>query len=110
MSQLRTGTLGFRWSVNGVACSAFGTCTIQAASAEVKGEEYKVKNAAGETIIWYGYDPETVLNASYIVLGASANISASVTKPGFGDLITVTDTLSAITGTFVVQSSKVSLT
>jgi hypothetical protein len=102
------GNLSFRWSVNGIAISGVNG-SLQKASSESVGEEYTIKDAAGKTQTWLGYDPKEVLDFELIVSAAGSSISASAVKPSFGDVLTVTDTLNNLTGSFVCQSAKIEL-
>jgi hypothetical protein len=101
------GSLGIRWAIGGVTSTAFGSSQLDSLSVESEGETYIVKNAAGSSIIRYDYDPQFKIAATYTVTGASANTSASITRPVKGDLITLADTLNQITGSGIVDTSKI---
>jgi len=104
------GSLGMKWSINGVTCSAFGNYAMQSGDVEDTGEEYTVKDAAGNTVIWYGYDHKRMANFEYIVTAASATITASITAPSFGTFLTVTDSVlstNPLTGSYIAVSSTV---
>src|ERR1700754_943873 len=90
MAQLRSN-VGISWAVRGVASTSFGTSAImQSYDVEDKTDEVEIKDASGEVVAWYGYNPTRDATYTYYVGSATANASASVVKPATGVLMTVT--------------------
>ena len=104
------GSLGFKWALADVTVTAFGNYALQSGEVELTGDEKTIKDASGTEVIWYGYNTKKEATFEYVVTGAAANISASITAPTFGTLFTVssTNTGNPLTGSnYIVKNSSI---
>lgn len=102
------GSVGIRIGA-GVASSAFGTSAImQSYDVESKGDEVEVKDKTGNVVSWWGTNPTSEATFTYYVGSATLSESASVVKPAFGAMISVTEDLtgSGVSGSYWITKSS----
>jgi|SRR6185503_6126131 len=100
----QTGS-GFLWGLGRVSCPIFGTCVLNSVTLTQGGDEVTLRNSDNVEIGWYGYNQTQEVNIEYTPISASATLSASMSRPSHGVVISITDAIDTqLNGKYITRT------